>query len=179
MRPAGPDYEAPWSVANIAYCPGEVTEIPDEKPFDYWVIFVDEVRSFDDELTKDRSLFLRDDFSKYDIIAEILADAQWFPYAKPEKKQVLHRYTYLKKNCQEMQPDFPTTPYGDPFAFFEIQGEPEVHHETSEFEYRHEWRAYFDQTLNLKVKEPLEEIMSAEEREASRADYWKWRAEAA
>ena len=74
MRPAGPDYEAPFSIANIAYCHGEVSEIADEKPFDYWVVLVDEVRSFEDELTKDRSLFLRDDFSKYDIYGEVLAD---------------------------------------------------------------------------------------------------------
>ncbi len=74
MRPAGPDYQAPFSIANVAYCPGEVTEIADEKPFDYWVVFVDEVKSFEDELTKDRSLFLRDDLPKYDILCEVLAD---------------------------------------------------------------------------------------------------------
>ena len=71
-----------------------------------------------------------------------------------------------------MQPDFPTTPYGDPFPFFEIQGEPEVHHDTSEFEYRYEWRDYFGQTLNLQVKEPLEEIDSGEERKIQRDQYW-------
>ena len=38
-----------------------------------------------------------------------------------------------------MQPDFPTTPYGDPFPFFEIQGEPEVLRDVFVLPDRHHW----------------------------------------
>lgn len=36
----------------------------------------------------------------------------------------MRKYSYLKKMCQETVPGKPNEPYGKPFEFYEVQGEP-------------------------------------------------------
>ena len=42
-------------------------------------------------------------------------------------EQLLRKYRYQKKTCQETWPDKPEVLYGEPFTFYESQGEPEIH----------------------------------------------------
>ena len=115
----------PFSFANVSFCQGNVSTIEGEEPIDFWILAVDEIKSFEDELTKDRSLFMRDDFYSYeDIKGEILMDSQLLPTGA---LQTLRKYRYLKKMCQETWPDKPEILYGEPFEFHETQGEPEIH----------------------------------------------------
>ena len=75
-RPAGPDYMPPFSFANVNFCQGNVSLIQGEEPIDFFVLAVDEVKSFEDEMTKDRSLFLSEDFYSYENInGEVLSDS--------------------------------------------------------------------------------------------------------
>lgn len=74
LRPAGLDYQPPFSIANVAHCQGLSTPIEGEAPIDFYVSILDEVKSFEDEYTKDRSLFFANDFDKYDIFGDVLAD---------------------------------------------------------------------------------------------------------
>lgn len=76
-RKEGPGYEAPFSIANVNYCQGVASAIPEEKPFNFWIAIIDEVKSYEDEMTKDRSLFLTFDLGKYDTFGEVLTDAQF------------------------------------------------------------------------------------------------------
>ena len=74
LRPAGLDYQPPFSIANVAHCPGVSTPIEVEEPIDFYIAILDEVKSFEDEYTKDRSLFFANDFDKYEIFGDVLAD---------------------------------------------------------------------------------------------------------
>ena len=74
-RPEGPDYLPPFSISNVNFCTGTATSIPDEEPFNFWIAIIDEIKSYTDELTKDRSLFLTYDFGNYETFGEVLSDA--------------------------------------------------------------------------------------------------------
>ena len=70
----------PFSFANVAFCQGNVSPIEGEEPIDFWILVVDEIKSFEDELTKDRSWFMREDFYTYEgMKGEILMDGQLLP----------------------------------------------------------------------------------------------------
>ena len=92
-RKAGPSFLPPFPVANASSCPGIVTEIPDEIPFDLYIIAVPEIGNFESEYAKDRLEFLSYDFVKYDIRGQILTDANL------AEQQELRKYNYLKKVC--------------------------------------------------------------------------------
>ena len=70
----GEDFLAPFSIANVNYCAGDVTELPGVEPIDYWVVAIDKVEDASDEFNGDRTLFLTHDFAKFNVLAEILAD---------------------------------------------------------------------------------------------------------
>ena len=72
--PGLPDF----SVTDVAFCEGEVTEIEDEAPFDYYFLIVDDSKLHKDEIYKDRSHFISEDFEKYDILGEVLAETYYF-----------------------------------------------------------------------------------------------------
>jgi len=139
----------PFSIANIAYCQGNVSPIQGEEPLDFWILAVDEIHSFDDEMTKDRSEFLRYDFYSYENISgEVLSDGY---FMENKQNQALRKYRYQKKRCQETWPDKPEVLYGKPFDFYESLNEPEIF-DVSNLVFRHEWRSYFEHTLGLKPK---------------------------
>jgi len=50
------------------------TPIEGESPIDFYLSVLDEVKSFSDEYTKDRSLFFSLDYAKYDMNGEVIAD---------------------------------------------------------------------------------------------------------
>ena len=165
-RRAGPNYQTPFSIGNMAQCPGVVTEIDGEEPFDFWLFLIDEVKSFENEYTKDRSQFLAEDFVKHDIHGEILVDT----YLVPEG-ELLRKYRYQKKLCKESWPGQAEILYGEDLTFFEQLGEFESF-DTSGFEFRQEWRSYFSDTLQLPLEEGgLVDIPTLEERKAEREAY--------
>ena len=96
FRDPGVDFLAPFSVNNVNTCSGKASEIPGVEPIDYWVVAIDEVKHVDDEYEGDRTLFLTYDFSKLNIMAEVLADPL---YVGEKGKQRLHKYRYIKKQC--------------------------------------------------------------------------------
>ena len=109
-------------------------------------------------------MFWQDDFVKYDIWRDTLADAhlEW-----PE----LRKYNFTKKMCQETWPtrkgyDNEKEPYGKPFPFYQMQGTFESYEAVQDFKYRQEWRKFFETVLNLPLKEPLTHLKSIEEIEA-------------
>ena len=61
--PGLPDF----SVTDVAFCEGETKEIVDEAPFDYYFLLVEDSKMEKDEIYRDRSLFISEDFEKYDI----------------------------------------------------------------------------------------------------------------
>ena len=65
-----------------------------------------------------------------------------------------------------MGKDHEQEPYGKPFPFYEMQGTFEGYKAVLEFEFRQEWRNFFDTVLNLPHKEPLDEILTLEDRRA-------------
>ena len=79
---------------------------------------------------------------------DILADGNLMPN---KKTQLLRKYRYQKKTCQETWPDKPEVLYGEPFEFHESLGEPE-NYDIDNLVYRHEFRAYFEDTLGLTPK---------------------------
>ena len=90
QRPAGPDYMPPFTFANINHCQGNVSPIEGENPIDFYLLAVNEISSFEDEMTKDRSWFMREDFYQYeDFSGEILSDEQLMPI---KTKQLLRKY---------------------------------------------------------------------------------------
>mmetsp|Transcript_31565 Transcript_31565/g.39271 ORF Transcript_31565/g.39271 Transcript_31565/m.39271 type:complete len:124 (-) Transcript_31565:290-661(-) len=93
-RPAGPDFKAPWSIANINQCQGNVIEIEGESPIEHWLIIVDRIENGTNEYWKDRTEFLTYDFGQFNVLGEILADQTY-----QEKGQSLRRYRYVKKQC--------------------------------------------------------------------------------
>lgn len=157
----------PFTIGNMASCPGTVTEIEGEEPMNYWLVIIDEVKSFEHEQTKDRSEFLTYDFFKFDLYGEVLADTQLVPQG-----QLLRKYTYQKKHCKESWPGRQGTLYGDNLEFFEMIA-PFESFDTSHLEYRQEWRTFFADTLQLQIREgdQLENIVSLEERKAQRKAY--------
>lgn len=103
LREAGPDYQAPFAIANVARCPGNATDIEGEEPFDYWLAIIDEVKPYDVEWGRDRSEFLTWDFPNYDLTGEVIADPLFFGN-QAQRKEItnftkLRKYTYLKRIC--------------------------------------------------------------------------------
>ena len=76
-RQPGLDFLAPFSVANVNYCQGTVTEIDGIEPIDYWLVIVDKIDSIDHEYLKERTEFLGYDLNRFDIMAEVLADSSF------------------------------------------------------------------------------------------------------
>lgn len=178
-RPEGPNYMPPFSLANVAHCPGTSTPIEDEDPFDFYLVIIDEVKSFTDEYSKDRSNFLSTDFNKYDFMGELLADSMLLEsssqFSDGQAKggtQNLLKYSYQKGMCQETWPGRGDEPYGKPFVHYEMIGEAEMI-EISHLNFRQEWRAFMSETLGFNLKEGMahEEIESLDERKKAREDY--------
>ena len=116
QRPAGPEYMPPFTIANMNYCNGLVSEIEGEEPFPYLISVLDQVGRDTDEMTKDRALFFSKDLSHYDTRGEVLHDPQ---LVTGGKGTIIRSYPYHKKMCQEMWPEQPTIKYGEPFEFYE------------------------------------------------------------
>lgn len=177
-RPEGPDYMPPFSLGNVAHCPGVATPIQGEDPFDFYLVIIDQVKSFTEEYTKDRSLFFAEDFDKYDFMGEMLADPMLLEgsskigFAQQATSQNLLKYRYQKSMCQEMWPGRTNEPYGKPFVQYEMLGEAELI-EISHLEFRQEWRALMEETLGMKLKDGsvIPEIGTLDERKKAREDF--------
>ena len=65
----------------------------------------------------------------------------------------MRKYSYLKKMCQETVPGKPNEPYGKPFEFYEVQGEPKkIDLPWKEFKTEEQWQNLFNTTLGLPFK---------------------------
>ena len=142
-RPPGPDYQAPFVYANKNSCPGVETVVEGVEPITFWILIVDEIKKLEDEYDRDRSEFLLYDFSRFDIYGEVLAD----PELVDKKGQVLRKQKYVKKMCQETEPET-GKPYGKPVPFYEPLGNFETF-DLSSLYWRHEWRNYFVEQLKI------------------------------
>ena len=159
----------------MAHCPGVSTPIEDEEPLDFYLFIVDSVKSFEDEMTKDRSIFFAEDLVKYDLKCELLADSillksaqQLVTSINPAGHHELLKYRYQKSMCQEMHPGRDNSPYGEPYEHYQLLGEAEFI-DISPVEFRQEWRAFMDsQGFKLKEGQELAQIGSLHERKMER-----------
>ena len=122
----------------------------------------------------DFSDFMVSDFMKYEMQGELVFDAQFSEINDTEKLgkirlPVLRKSHMKKKQCQELSP-IDGNPYGDPYGYYEVIGDFEWFSLNDMF--RQEMRAVMEQ-IGLKVREdqPLEEIVTLEERKKEYADY--------
>lgn len=133
---------------------GITSEIPGETTHEVFLAAFDEA-NWETEDDKNRFNFITKDLAAYDVTIDVLDDKLFVPKYRndttSDARQLLRKYKFQKKMCQETVPGKPNQHYGQPYEFYEVQGEFEDY-DVGGLETRKEWQSFFSTELGLHFK---------------------------